>query len=152
MQLIYNCIQQFFFHECPRYILLRPRLVNRGQCSWMKISSVDLAIVFPRKRPSSFSLCPRRGGIVGGYTVAGESQDHSSFRPWMGRISEVSLREELLNSAGEFINVRIRISEASFTRQSYTMRGRYREDSPRKTTSLREEWTDVRELIGVDFL
>jgi len=68
----------------------------------------------------------------------------------MGRISEVSLREEPLNSAGKFINVRIRISEASFTRQSCAMwpvPGRLR-------GSLLEEGTNgcSRKLIGADFL
>lgn len=75
------------------------------------------------------------GGIVDGYdAVAGEAGPFVLSFLNERRISEESLREEPLNSAGEFINVRIRISEASFTRQSWTVG-----ETPEKEDGLSEE-------------
>lgn len=53
-------------------------------------------------------------------------------------------RRELLNSAGEFINVRIRISVASFTRQSSAMRSVPRDETEKTDTRIR--------FIGADFI
>jgi hypothetical protein len=100
-----------------RLVTLMNESQQRGR-SDRTIFSRRLSSLFPFLSLSLSLFLSVHGGIVGGCTVAGP------FVPlfWMGRISKVNLREEPFNSAAEFINVRIRISEASFTRQSYTMR------------------------------